>query len=152
MLQIAIVQHGDHANIDVREWNLDIIRSAPKNDQISATEHASTRCPDEEALQSEDKKKKRKKTREEEDLQCVADEETEEGSKQSSNCDQDSDISFHEDTDEEIDKGEMEEEDWVEYIKRSPKEAEEHMMKTKIPCWTEPRESHRSPRSAGQVK
>ena len=68
----------------------------------------------------------------EEELRCVIDEETEEGSKQSSNCDQDSDVSFQEDTDEEIDKGEIEEEDWIENIKRNTKEAEEHMMKTKI--------------------
>ena len=55
------------------------------------------------------------------ELHCVTDAETEEGSKQSSNCDQDRDVSFHEDTDEEIEKGEIEEEDWVEYIKRSIK-------------------------------
>ena len=73
----------------------------------------------------------------EEELHCVTDAETEEGSKQSSTCDQDSDVSFHEDTDEEIDKGEIEEKDRVEYIKRSTKEAEEHMMKTKIACWIE---------------
>ena len=29
------------------------------------------------------------------------------------------------------------EEDWIEYIKRSTKEAEEHMEKQKIPCWIE---------------
>ena len=28
-------------------------------------------------------------------------------------------------------------EDWIEYIKRSTKEAEEHMKKLKIPCWIE---------------
>ena len=36
-----------------------------------------------------------------------------------SDCDQDSDISFMNDTDEEIDTAEIEEEDWIEYMKRS---------------------------------
>ena len=48
---------------------------------------------------------------------CVTDEETEEGSKPCSDCDQDSDVSFHEDKDEKIDKNEIKEEGWVEYIK-----------------------------------
>ena len=61
MLQIAIVQHGDHANIDVREWNLDTVISARKNDQISATKNAWPPCPDEETLQSEDKERKGKR-------------------------------------------------------------------------------------------
>ena len=45
---------------------------------------------------------------EENDSLCVTDEETGEGSEQSSNKDQDSDVSFQED-DEEIDKSEKEE-------------------------------------------
>ena len=69
-------------------------------------------------------------------LNRATDEETGEGSGQSSNRDQDSDISFHEDEDEEIDKCEKEEE-WIEFIKRSTKEAEEHLKKTNIPCWIE---------------
>ena len=41
-----------------------------------------------------------------------------------------------EEFDEEIDATENEE-DWIEYIKRSTKEAEEHMKKQEIPCWIE---------------
>ena len=67
----------------------------------------------------------------------VTDEETEEGLKPSSDCDQVSDVSFHEDEDEENDKKEFEEEEWIEDIKRNTKEAEEQMKKTKIPCWIE---------------
>ena len=51
--------------------------------------------------------------------------------------DQDSDVSFLEDIDEEIDKMEIEEEDWIKYIKRSTREAEEQMKKANIPCWIE---------------
>ena len=68
---------------------------------------------------------------------CITEEETEKGSKASTDCDQDSDISFQEEKNEEIHRGEIEEEDWIEYIKRSTREAEEHMTKTKIPCWIE---------------
>ena len=44
-------------------------------------------------------------------------------------------MSFQEDIDEAIDT--EKEEDWIEYIKRSTKEAEEYMKKMKIPCWIE---------------
>ena len=71
----------------------------------------------------------------ESDSHCATDEETGEGSGQRSNGDQDSDVSFH-DEDEEIDKFE-EEEEWTEFIKRSTKEAEEHMKKTNMPWWIE---------------
>ena len=66
----------------------------------------------------------------------ATDKETEEGSDQNSNKDQDSDVSFQEEVDEEIDATENEE-DWIENIKRSTKEAEEKMEKQKIPCWIE---------------
>ena len=65
---------------------------------------------------------------EENDSLFVTDEETGEGSEHSSNKDQDSDVSFQKDTDEEIDKSEQDEE-WIEFIKRNTKEAEDHMKK-----------------------
>ena len=49
---------------------------------------------------------------------------------------QDSDVSFQEDADEEIDATENEE-DWIEHINRSTKEAEEHVEKHKTKCWIE---------------
>ena len=66
----------------------------------------------------------------------MSDKDTEEGPDQNSNKDQDSDVSFEEEVDEEIDATEIEE-DWIEYIKRSTKEAEEHLKKQKILCWIE---------------
>ena len=71
-----------------------------------------------------------------EESKYATDKETEEGSDQNSDKDQDSNVSFQEDKDEAIDTTEKEE-DWIEYIKRSTKEAEEHMKKMKIPCWIE---------------
>ena len=47
-------------------------------------------------------------------------------------CDQDSDTSFRQDTDEEIDTADIEEEEWIEYMKRSTDEAMERM---KVQCW-----------------
>ena len=45
------------------------------------------------------------------------------------------DVSFESDNDEEIDTTEIEEEDWVDYIKRSANEAIEKMGNEKIRCW-----------------
>ena len=39
------------------------------------------------------------------------------------------------DTDEEIDTDDMEEEDWIDYMKRSTDEAMERMKTAKIQCW-----------------
>ena len=66
----------------------------------------------------------------EEDEEGMTDKETEEGSEQNSNEDQDSDVYFQQEADEEIDATDKEE-DWIEYTKRSTKEAEEHMEKHK---------------------
>ena len=51
------------------------------------------------------------------DSSCT-DVESENGQSSASHNDQDSDVSFESDEDEEIDAAEIEEEDWVEYIKR----------------------------------
>ena len=46
-------------------------------------------------------------------------------------------MSFLDDDEEDIDNMEIEEEDWVEYIRRSTREAEVQMKTAKIPCWIE---------------
>ena len=66
-----------------------------------------------------------------------SDEETAEGSSSNTDCDRDSDISFMEDTDEEIDTGEVDEEEWLEYTIRSTGTAVERMKAAKSPCWIE---------------
>ena len=70
------------------------------------------------------------------DNDFTSDKDTEDDSQQDSNKDQDSEVSFQDEVDEEIDATENEE-DWIEFIKRSTKEAEDHMEKHKIPCWIE---------------
>ena len=47
----------------------------------------------------------------------------------------DSEVSSETDANEVIDTTEIEEEDWVDYIKRSTDEAKEKMESAKIRCW-----------------
>ena len=65
---------------------------------------------------------------------CTVDE-SENGQSSVSHTDHDSDVSFESDNGEEIDAAEIEEEDWVEYIKRSTNEAMEKMENENIRCW-----------------
>ena len=51
------------------------------------------------------------------DSSCT-DDESEDGKSDTSHNDQDSDVSFETDNDEEVDAAEIQEEDWVEYIKK----------------------------------
>ena len=66
-----------------------------------------------------------------------SDKETDEGETSNTDCDQDSNISFIEDSDNAQDEPEIEEEEWINYMKRSTKEVEEQMKKAKITCWIE---------------
>ena len=68
------------------------------------------------------------------DSSCSSDE-SEDRKSDTSHNGQDSDVSFEIDNDEEIDAAEIEEEEWVEYIKRSTIEAVEKMVNKKIRCW-----------------
>ena len=68
------------------------------------------------------------------DSSCTYDE-SEDGESDKSHNDHDSDVSFEIDNDEEIDAAEIEEEDWVEYIRRSTNVAVEKMGNAKIRCW-----------------
>ena len=47
----------------------------------------------------------------------------------------DSEVSFEDDADEEIYTTSIEEEDWIEYTKRSTEDAKEKMESAKIRCW-----------------
>ena len=51
----------------------------------------------------------------------------------STGCDQDSNVSFQSDQDDDMDSAEAEEEDWIEYIKRSTRDAEDKMRAANIP-------------------
>ena len=67
---------------------------------------------------------------------CSTDDESGGGLSTTTHNDVDSDVSFEDDADEEIDTTSIEEEeDWIEYIKRSTDEAIEKMESAKIRCW-----------------
>ena len=66
---------------------------------------------------------------------CSIDDESGGGLSTTTHNDVDSDVSFEDDADEEIDTTSIEEEDWIEYIKRSTGEATEKMESAKIRCW-----------------
>ena len=50
-----MVEHSDHANTDMCEWNLDIVKDTRKNDQDSTTKNASLHRPDEKVVLNEEK-------------------------------------------------------------------------------------------------
>ena len=119
-IQTPHIQHGDHADTELRLWNLDTIKGTGKNDTIDSTQNACF------IVQTKRKhKKKTQPSRNDED----------EKDQTANHSDQDSDISFMKDTDEEIDTGEIEEEDWIEYMKRSTATAVDRMKTAKVPCW-----------------
>ena len=66
---------------------------------------------------------------------CSTDDEGGDGQSTTTHNDVDSGVSFEDDADEEIDTKLIEEEDWIEYIKRSTDEAMEKMESAKIRCW-----------------
>ena len=72
------------------------------------------------------------------DTQELSSTEDENGDGQSSDThnDQDSNISVENDTDDEMDRTEIEEENWFDYRKRSTEEAIDKMDDAKIRCWT----------------
>ena len=74
---------------------------------------------------------------EEIDIKKMCSTEDENGDDQSTTTqnDVDSKVSFEDDADDEIDTAVIEEEDWINYIKRSSEDAMEKMECAKIRCW-----------------
>ena len=66
---------------------------------------------------------------------CSTDDESGDGQSTKSQDDVDSEVTFDEDSDEEIDTIAIEEEDWIEYTKRSTVDALDKMERAKIRCW-----------------
>ena len=66
---------------------------------------------------------------------CSTDDESGDGQSTTTHNDVDSEVSFEDDADDEIDTTLIEVEDWIEYIKRSTEDAMEKMECAKIRCW-----------------
>ena len=84
--------------------------------------------------QKEDTKRSRNTKLRTAKTSCTNDE-SEDRESDTSHNDQDSDVSFEIDIDEEIDAAEIDEEEWIEYIRRSTIEVIEKMENEKIRCW-----------------
>ena len=66
---------------------------------------------------------------------CSTDDESGDGQSTSTQNDVDSEVTFEDDPDEEMDTTAIEEEDWIDYIKRSTVDAMDKMERAKIRCW-----------------
>ena len=66
---------------------------------------------------------------------CSTNDESGDGQSTTTQDDVDSEVSFEDDADDEIDTTLIEEEDWIEYIKRSTEDAMAKMAHAKMGCW-----------------
>ena len=129
-----------------RRWATPLARGHYQKNTEESYDQLNANCFASSSKQRKITKKKTQPSRNDEDEEDEkanhrsSDEETAEGSTSNTDHDQDSDISFMNDTDEEIDTGEIEQKDWIDYTKRSTATAVEKMKAAKIPCWIETRE------------
>ena len=118
-----------------RVGNMDTHQRARKNDTIDATQNAPTHHTNEKKIQKDrEAKVKINEENDTNDLSSIGDE-SEDGQSSSTHKDQDSDVSFENDTEEDIDTTEIEEEDWIDHKKRSTHDAIEKMGNEKSRCW-----------------
>ena len=66
---------------------------------------------------------------------CSADDESRDGQSTKTQDDVDSEVTFEDDLDEEMDTTTIEEEEWIDYIKRRPEDVMDKMERAKIRCW-----------------
>ena len=66
---------------------------------------------------------------------CSTDDESGDNQSTKSKDDVDSEVTFEEDSEKEIDTVEIDEEDWIDYIRRSTAVALDKMERAKIRCW-----------------
>ena len=109
-----------------------------KIDSIDATQDATTHHSDKqeiEKIEKQDIEPKEAKGNVDTTEICSTDDESDDGQSTKSKGDVDSEVTFEEDSDEEMDTIEIEEEDWIKYIKRSTADALDKMERAKIRCW-----------------
>ena len=122
----------------LRSGNMGIQQRTRKNDSIDATQDATTHHPDKKGYKKIEKHDfGTKEENEEIDINDMRSTDDESGDCQSTTThnDVDSEVSFQDDADDEIETTLIEEEDWIEYIKRSTVDAMEKMECAKIRCW-----------------
>ena len=122
----------------LRSGNMGTEQRSRKNDSIDTTQDATTHHTDEKKIpknEKQDIEPKEEKEIGDMNENCSTDDESDDGQSTKSKDDVDSEVTFDEDSDEEMDTLEIEEEDWIEDIKRSTADALDKMERAKIRCW-----------------
>ena len=117
---------------------MDTEQRTRKNDSIDVTQDATTHHPDEKKIQKIEKQNvEPKEGKGIADIaeNCSTDDESDDGQSTKSKDDVHNGATFDEDSEKEIDTIEIEEEDWIDYIKRSTVDALDKMERAKIRCW-----------------
>ena len=128
------IRRSDNSDYMLRIGKMDTHQRARKNDTVDATQNAPTHHANEKKIEKNVKHKdKTNEEKDTDDLSSTGDE-SEDGQSSNTHKDQDSDVSFENDTEEEIDTTDTEEEDWIDFIKRSTNDAIEKMGNAKIRC------------------
>ena len=121
----------------LRIRNINTHKRARKNDTVDATQNAPTHHTNEKKIQKDRETKRQDQRRKNTNDMSSTGDESEDGQSSNTHNDQDSDVSFENDTGEEIvDTTEIEEEDWIEYKETSTNDAMEKMENAKIRCWS----------------
>ena len=131
-------QHAQTLYTAIRRHSITQQRTR-KNDSIDATQDATTHHPNKKGNTKRFRNKilgPKKKLKKLTSKKCVAfDDESGDGQITTTHNDVDSEVSFEDDADDEIDTTLIEEEYWIEYVKRSTDDATEKMECVKIRCW-----------------
>ena len=117
---------------------MDFEQRSRKNDSIDATQDATTHYPDRKDYKKIEKQNiepKEENGKVDITEMCSTDDESDDGQSTKTQDDVDSEVTLEDDLDEEMDTIEIEEEDWIEYIKRSTADALDKMERAKIRCW-----------------
>ena len=119
----------------LRIRNTDTHKRARKNDTIDAAQNAPTHHTNEKKIQKDRETKRQDQRRKDtNDIVALATK-AKTGKAQTLTKTRTADVSFENDTEEEINTTEIEEKVWVDYIKRSTNDAMEKMGNAKIRCW-----------------
>ena len=111
-------------------WN----QRVRESDTVDVTKNTPNHHINERKIQKKIKKDKTNEEKNSNDISSIVSESEDEQSSFIHN-DKDCDVSFENDTEKEIDTTEIQEEDWIDYIKRSTNDVIEKMGSTKIRYW-----------------
>ena len=112
---------------------MDSEQRSRKNDSIDATQDATTHYTDKK-IEKQNIEPKEENGKVDITEMCSTDDESGDDQSTKTQDDVDSEVTFEDDLDEEMDATTIEEEEWIDYIKRSSVDALEMMEHAKIRC------------------